>query len=146
MPCTSESAAELRHIGHTVVPLADAYAARLERLQQRMMSGLLPRRERLAAAARALETTRATLVRSREEIERETSSDAEGVLERLRAAEAHKLAELEGYLVELVAGYSVNNFSCYVFHFHIPIIIAHNKISQVLRFLSTLYDRSRAVL
>ena len=58
----------------------------------------------------------------------------------------HKLAELEGYLVELVAGYSVNNFSCYVFHFHIPIIIAHNKISQVLRFLSTLYDRSRAVL
>lgn len=52
-----------------------------------------------------------------------------------------KLPELEGYLVDLVAGYSFNNFSCYVFHFHISIIIAHSKISQVLRFLLTLYDR-----
>ncbi|CAB1096679.1 unnamed protein product [Ectocarpus sp. CCAP 1310/34] len=78
VPLAREAVASQQALGHTVVPLREAYSRRLSRLQLRRR--LHGRGEELRAARAA--------------IERETLADAEAIVERLRSAETLKQAML----------------------------------------------------
>jgi hypothetical protein len=108
-------------LGHTVVPLHEAYNRRLGRLQALMSSRLMPAREQLLQQRRRL-LSRAEEVSSylpgictrvlcsdmvwagsqiksaKASIERETMADTNAVLERLRSADALKQATISQYI------------------------------------------------
>jgi hypothetical protein len=75
-------------MGHTVVPLADAYNRRYHRLQSLVSARLLPKRDHLRRLGRQLQTASQEVEQARRGIERETMTDTEKILERLRTVES----------------------------------------------------------
>lgn len=88
IPISGEEVEQHRNMGHAIVPLADAYKARYERLRALLASKLLPRREHLVQLRRQLQTTSSEIEAVRKGIEKETLSDTEKIIERLRAVES----------------------------------------------------------
>jgi hypothetical protein len=84
-----------RAIGNTVVPIADAYRARYDRLRGLLTGKLLPRREHLLQLHRQLQNCSSDVANLRKGIERETTVDAEQIIERLRSAEAMRQAAIK---------------------------------------------------
>jgi EF hand len=77
-----------RAIGNTVLPLIESYRSRYDRLRSQLTSKLLPRREHLLQLRRQLQNTSVEVSAVRKGIERETLTDAEQILERLRGVES----------------------------------------------------------
>ncbi|CAN0056187.1 unnamed protein product [Ectocarpus sp. 4 AP-2014] len=94
VPLAREAVASQQALGHTVVPLREAYSRRLSRLQSLASSRLMPVRERLLQLRRRLHGRGEELRAARAAIERETLADAEAIVERLRSAETLKQATL----------------------------------------------------
>lgn len=81
-------------MGHSVVPLQDAYMLRMNRLQAMSSSRLLPKREHLVQLARQLQAKSSEVNEVRRGIERETMDDTDRIVERLRAAESMRQASI----------------------------------------------------
>jgi EF-hand domain len=84
-----------RSLGNTVVPLTEAYRARYDRLRSLLTSRLLPRREHLLQLRRQLQVCSSEVAATRKGIERETISDTEQILERLRSVEAMRQSAIK---------------------------------------------------
>lgn len=69
-------------MGHTVVPLVDAYNRRYHKLQSLVSARLLPKRDHLRRLARQLQTASHEAEQTRRGIERETMTDTEKILDR----------------------------------------------------------------
>jgi len=95
LPLTSEGAANARAAGHTVSTLSEAYRARLSKLQDKMATGLMTKREQLRAGVEAVHSRMEEVKGARLAIERETSVDFEAIIERLRSVETVRLSGLE---------------------------------------------------
>eukprot|EP00903_Cladosiphon_okamuranus_P011998 g11267.t1 len=94
VPLAWEAVASQQALGHTVVPLGDAYSRRLSRLQSLASSRLMPVRERLLQLRRRFQGRSEEVRAAKAAIERETLADANAIVERLRSVEALKQATL----------------------------------------------------
>lgn len=94
VPLPHEAVAPQAALGHTIVPLHEAYNRRLSRLQALVSSRLMPAREQLLQFRRRLMSCSEEVKAAKNSVSRETESDAEAILERLRSAEALKQATL----------------------------------------------------
>ncbi|CAM9117886.1 unnamed protein product, partial [Pylaiella littoralis] len=94
VPLIREAVASQQALGHTVVPLGEAYNRRLSRLQSLASSRLMPVRERLLQHRRRHHSRGEEVQAAKAAIERETLADAGAIVERLRSAEALKQATL----------------------------------------------------
>ena len=75
-------------LGNTVIPLVQSYQTRYERLRAALTGKLLPKREHLLQLRRQLQNTSVEVDATRRGIERETLTDTEQILERLRTVES----------------------------------------------------------
>eukprot|EP01035_Chromulina_nebulosa_P018818 gene18818-24588_t len=116
-----------RAMGNVVYPLVESYKSRYERLRTILTSKLLPKREHLLQLRRQLLNTSTEIAAVRKGIERETMTDAEQIIERLRAVESmrqsaitHQILQLEEELesierlakrVELARDDNINNYA-----------------------------------
>ncbi|CAM9207788.1 unnamed protein product [Scytosiphon promiscuus] len=94
VPLAREAVASQQALGHTIVPLSEAYGRRLSRLQSLASSRLMPVRERLLQLRRRFHGRSEEVRAAKSAIERETLADAEAIVERLRSVEALKQATL----------------------------------------------------
>lgn len=84
-----------RSLGNTVVPLADSYRSRYDRLRSLLTGKLFPRREHLLQIRRQLQNCSTEVAAARKGIERETLSDTEQILGRLRNVEAMRQSSIK---------------------------------------------------
>lgn len=90
-----------KSLGNTVLPLAESYRTRYERLRTLLTNKLLPRREHLLQLRRQLQNTAAEVTATRKGIERETATDTEQIIERLRAAESMRQSAIMHQVVTM---------------------------------------------
>ncbi|CAM9899756.1 unnamed protein product, partial [Laminaria digitata] len=90
VPLTREAVASQQSLGHTVVPLSEAYTRRLSRLQSLASSRLMPVREQLLQLRRRFHGRADEVKAAKAAVERETLADAGAIVERLRSVEALK--------------------------------------------------------
>lgn len=88
-------------MGNIITPLTDAYKARYERLRSVMTGKLLPKREHLLQLRRNLQHTSAEVDAKRRGIERETLTDTEQILERLRGVESMRQSSIRHQVLQL---------------------------------------------
>jgi len=93
-PLTAEGADAAAARGHTVVELDRAYRSRLDALRQLLVAKLLPRRDRLAAAARWVRDRAEAFDRTFDRLDAEARRDADALLGRLRDAHQVRTGEL----------------------------------------------------
>lgn len=93
---------------HEIVPLTDAYAKRYTQLRTELNGKLYPKREYLLQLRRQLQSTSVDVDARRRNIERETLTDTEQILERLRSTESmrqsaikHEVLKIEEQLQEI---------------------------------------------
>lgn len=103
LPVTIEGAEAARSKGHKVCPIKDAVAGRLAKVHEQLAVTLLPKRSRLVQLGSKVRSRVDEVRSARQVVERETVSDCEAILERLRAAESVKLAGLNQSLHEVDA-------------------------------------------
>ena len=84
---SSDSVDQHRTMGHTVVPLIDAYKLRYDRLRALLATKVLPRREYLIQLRRQLTNVSSEVEAVRKGIERETLIDTDKIIERLKTVE-----------------------------------------------------------
>ena len=84
-----------RRLGNTVLPLPESYRSRYDRLRSLLTAKLFPRREHLLQLRRQLQNCSTEVEASKRAIERETLSDAEQILERLRSIEAMRQSSIK---------------------------------------------------
>jgi len=90
-----------RNMGNTVAPLQESYHIRYDRLRALVTGRLLPRRETLLQLRRQLQHISSEVEASRKAIERETMSDAEQIVERLRTAESMRQSSIKHQVIQL---------------------------------------------
>ena len=90
-----------RSLGNTVVPLTEAYRARYDRLRSHLTGRLLPRREHIIQLRRQLQICSTEVAATRKAIERETVTDTEQILERLRGVEAMRQSAIKHQVLQL---------------------------------------------
>lgn len=90
-----------RAMGNTVIPLLESYRSRYDRLRGMLTSRLLPRREHLLQLRRQLQHTSTEVAAVRKGIERETMSDAEQIIERLRTVESMRQSAIKHQILQL---------------------------------------------
>ena len=90
-----------RQIGNTVTPLLESYRARYDRLRGLLTARLLPKREHLLQLRRQLNNTAADVQAKRKVIERETMTDAEQIIERLRAVESMRQSAIKHQVLQI---------------------------------------------
>ena len=100
VPCCAECRAVGAHQGlaHVCQGLAEAFRTKRAELQHLVDGVLHARRDALAAQMRRVEERVVAVRASRAAVERETRAEYEGILDRLGAIEARKLAVLQGDL------------------------------------------------
>jgi len=91
---SAEGAEDARSAGHSVVPLKEAHLTRVAKLQEQLAVTLFPKRLQLTELGSSLRRRMDEVSSARNAVERETTADCEGILERLRAAEGVKMASL----------------------------------------------------
>lgn len=77
-----------------IVPLKDAHATRVAKLQEQLAVTLLPKRARLKALSSELRRRLDEVSAARVAVERETVADCDAILARLRSNESVKVATL----------------------------------------------------
>lgn len=92
-----------RRLGNTVLPLLESYRSRYDRLRGLLTGKLLPRRENLLQLRRQLQNCSAEVEAARKGIERETLSDAEQILERLRSVEAMRQSSIKHQVLHMTS-------------------------------------------
>ena len=92
---------EHRKIGNTVTPLIESYRARYDRLRGMLTSKLLPKREHLLQLRRQLQNTSVEVSAKKSSIEKETRTDSEEILERLRAVESMRQSSIKHQILKL---------------------------------------------
>jgi len=90
-----------RAMGNTVTPLLESYRARYDRLRGMVTARLLPKREHLLQLRRQLNNTSAEVTAKRKVIERETMTDAEQIIERLRAVESMRQSSIKHQVLQI---------------------------------------------
>jgi hypothetical protein len=95
------SVEEHRAMGNQVTPLVEAYKARYEKLRMALTSKLFPRREYILQLRRQLTNTSAEVAASRTAIERDTKTDTDQILERLRAVESMRQSSITHQVLQL---------------------------------------------
>ena len=88
VPIPKQAVDEHRSMGNSVTPLVEAYRARYDRLRNMLTSKLLPRREHILQLRRQLKNTAGEVAATKNAIERETRTDADQIIERLRSVES----------------------------------------------------------
>lgn len=88
-------------MGHVIKPLTESYKARYEKLRALLTTRLLPKREHLISLRRRLQHISADLDAQRHNIERETRSDAEQIIERLRTVESLRQSSIKSEMMNL---------------------------------------------
>lgn len=91
----SRAAEQHRALGNRVLPLMESYKYRYERLRKHLTGRLLPRRELLLQQRRQLEVCLEEISAVRKTIEKETITDCDEVLERLKNAEQNKRSAIQ---------------------------------------------------
>ena len=84
-----------QRLGNTVLPLPESYRFRYDKLRSLLTGKLFPRREHLLQLRRQLQNCSAEVEASKKGIERETMSDSEQILERLRSVEAMRQSSIK---------------------------------------------------
>lgn len=84
-----------RSMGNTVMPLMESYRSRYDRLRSLLTGRLLPRREHILQLRRQLQNCSIEVSAARKGIERETLSDTEQILERLRGVEGMRQSSIK---------------------------------------------------
>eukprot|EP00605_Chrysophyceae_sp_TOSAG23-4_P002611 GSChrysophyteH1.ASY1.ANO1.2883.1 assembled CDS len=84
-----------RKLGNTVTPLLESYRARYDRLRSQLTSRLLPKREHLLQLRRQLQNTSAEVEAQKKSIERETLTDGEQIIDRLRQVESMRQSAIK---------------------------------------------------
>ena len=84
-----------RKLGNTVTPLLESYRARYDRLRSQLTSRLLPKREHLLQLRRQLQNTSAEVEATKKGIERETLTDGEQIIDRLRQVESMRQSAIK---------------------------------------------------
>lgn len=90
-----------RNVGGKIVPLVDAYKTRYENLRMLLTGKLLPKREHLLQLRRQLQNTSVEVDATRRAIERETLTDTEQVLERLRGVESMRQSAVKHQILHI---------------------------------------------
>ena len=90
-----------RSLGNTVVPLTESYRSRYDRLRSHLTGRLLPRREHILQLRRQLQISSTEVAATRKAIERETVTDTEQILERLRSIEAMRQSAIKHQVLQL---------------------------------------------
>ena len=90
-----------RNMGSTVTPLVDAYKARYDRLRIILTGKLLPKREHLLQLRRQLQNCSVEVDAKRRSIERETLTDTEQILERLRNVESMRQSSIKHQILQI---------------------------------------------
>ncbi len=90
-----------RSLGNTVVPLTESYRSRYDRLRSQLTGRLLPRREHIVQLRRQLQVCSTEVAATRKAIERETVTDTEQILERLRGVEAMRQSAIKHQVLQL---------------------------------------------
>lgn len=88
-------------MGNIVTPLTEAYKLRYERLRAVMTGKLLPKREHLLQLRRHLQHLSTEVDAKRRSIERETLTDTDQILERLRAVESMRQSSIRHQVLQL---------------------------------------------
>lgn len=88
-------------MGNIVVPLTDAYKTRYDKLRAILTSKLLPKREHLLQLRRQLQSCSIEVDARRRGIERETLTDTESILERLRSVESMRQAAIKHQVLQI---------------------------------------------
>ena len=101
VPIPRTSVDEHRAMGNTVTPLVEAYRVRYDRLRASLTAKLLPRREHLLQLRRQLTNCSAEVNAVKSAIEKETRTDAEQIVERLRAVESMRQSAITHQVLAL---------------------------------------------
>ena len=109
----SSSVEHHRMMGNSVSPLVESYRARYDKLRTLLTGRLLPRREHILQLRRQLENCSSEVTAARRAIEKETMSDAEQIIERLRSTESMRQSAIK----QQVSTSLVLKFYCSVFIF-----------------------------
>ena len=84
-----------KRLGNTVISLPESYRSRYDRLRSHLTGKLRPRREYLLQLRRQLNNCSTEAEAARKAIERETLTDTEQILDRLRSAEAMRQSSIK---------------------------------------------------
>ena len=95
------SVEEHRKMGNTVTPLIESYRARYDRLRALLTSKLLPKREHLIQLRRQLQNTSTDVSAKKNSIEKETLSDSEEILDRLRTVESMRQSNIKHQVLKV---------------------------------------------
>jgi hypothetical protein len=95
------SVEEHRKMGNTVTPLIESYRARYDRLRALLTSKLLPKREHLLQIRRSLQNTSLEVHAKKGSIEKETITDGEEIVERLRAVESMRQSNIKHQMLKV---------------------------------------------
>lgn len=90
-----------KDIGNIVTLLTDAYKYRYEKLRSLLTGKLLPKREHLLLLRRQLQNCSVEVDAKRRGIERETLTDTEQILERLRAVESMRQSSIKHQILQV---------------------------------------------
>lgn len=90
-----------KNLGNTVIPLVQSYKTRYERLRAVLTGKLLPKREHLLQLRRQLQNTSVEVDATRRGIERETLTDTEQILERLRTVESMRQSAIRHQTLQI---------------------------------------------
>ncbi len=90
-----------KNMGNVVTTLVEAYKARYDRLRTQLTGKLLPKREHLLQLRRQLQNISVEVDARRRGIERETLTDTEQILERLRAVESMRQSSIKHQVIQL---------------------------------------------
>jgi hypothetical protein len=88
-------------LGNVVVPLTEAYSSRYERLRTLLTSKLLPKREHLLQIFRKLKENSDEISEKCRIIEKETLSDAEQILQRLKSIVSLRQASIQQEFIHI---------------------------------------------
>ena len=88
-------------MGNTVTPLIESYRARYDRLRALLTSKLLPKREHLIQLRRQLQNTSTDVSAKKNSIEKETLSDSEEILDRLRTVESMRQSNIKHQVLKV---------------------------------------------
>lgn len=88
-------------MGHSVQPLLESYRSRYDHLRNLLTSRLLPRREHIMSLRRQLQNASSEITAIRKSIERETVTDSEQIIERLRSVESMRQSSINHQILQL---------------------------------------------
>ena len=90
-----------KSMGNTILPLLESYKSRYDRLRALLTGRLFPKREHLLQLRRQLQNCSAEVTAVRKGIERETLTDTEQILERLRTAESMRQSSINHQVLQI---------------------------------------------